>query len=60
MARVTPYMLWFGFTQDSRKVPVTWDPRDTLIKKMARVAPSILYFCFRQDSGRVPITWNPR
>ena len=33
MARVTPYILCFGFTQDSSRVPIRWDPRGTLIKK---------------------------
>ena len=60
MVRVTPYILGLGLTQDSSRVPITWDPRDTLITKIARVTPCISYYWFRQDSSRVPITWNPR
>ena len=39
MAGVVPYILCFGFTQDSGRIPITWDPRDTLIKKVAGATP---------------------
>ena len=32
MARVTPYNLCLDFTQDSGRVPITWNPRETPFK----------------------------
>ena len=38
-------MSCFGFTQDSGRVPVTRDPRDTLITKMAAMISAINSTC---------------
>ena len=55
MAIATPYILCFGFTQDSSRVPVTWDPRDALIKKWREWRPAFDIFISDKTQAEYPL-----